>query len=261
MLFMNIDELNYLGDGAWNRFEDDRAFAYFSLSAEKGDAYGAFRLAECYDYGRGVCVSKSRAAELYRISCEKGYEPAREHSDWLSSHPEFVRMVDGEPYSPLDEEIGRMQRECRTHLAEFNASFDQNILHSLLHMREGAYVEAPLLCDFGENIHMGYHSYMGMNCLVLDSAPVYIGANVSIGAGVQIYTPSHPLDAEERSRGLIIAKPVIIEDDVRIAPGAIICPGVTIGKGAIITEGAVVHRSVPAGCRALGNPAQIESLN
>lgn len=43
----------------------------------------------------------------------------------------------------------------------------------------------------------------------------------------------------------IIAKPVIIEDDVWIGLNVTILPGVTIGKGAVIGAGAVVTKDVP----------------
>jgi acetyltransferase-like isoleucine patch superfamily enzyme len=50
---------------------------------------------------------------------------------------------------------------------------------------------------------------------------------------------------------------VIIEDEVMIGANSTILPGVTIGKGAIVSAGTLVHKSVPAGSFAGGNPMRI----
>lgn len=223
-----------------------------------GDAEASWELAQCYDYGRGCRISKSKARDYYLRSYELGKGDAAFHFEWLRDHPEYVKMIDGEYYNPGDEEITRRQHKCRECIDRFNTSHDMPILHDLLPgLRERANVriDAPFLCDFGDNIYIGANSYVGMNCLMLDSAPIYIGERVVIDAGVQIYTASHPLNAEERSKGLVIAKSVVIEDDVYIGPGAIICPGVTLGKGAVVAAGAVVTHDVQPGYRAQGNPA------
>lgn len=55
----------------------------------------------------------------------------------------------------------------------------------------------------------------------------------------------------------ILARPVVIEDDVWIGIGAIVLKGVRIGKGARLGAGAVVTSDVPAGASVIGNPAQI----
>jgi len=85
----------------------------------------------------------------------------------------------------------------------------------------------------------------------------------------------HPHDPNERrldaisvapqgdrsKRPKLIARPVIIEDDVWIGIGAIILKGVRIGCGARIGAGSVVTRDVPAGAYVTGNPACIEPVN
>jgi acetyltransferase-like isoleucine patch superfamily enzyme len=55
----------------------------------------------------------------------------------------------------------------------------------------------------------------------------------------------------------LVARPVVIEDDVWIGIGAIILKGVHIGQGARIGAGAVVTADVPAGVAVSGNPARI----
>lgn len=222
-----------------------------------GDANASWELAQCYDYGCGCRISKSKAQHYYQRSYEQGKEEALFHFEWLRDHPEYVKMIDGAYYNPNDEEIISRQHNCRECIDRFNASREMQILYDLLpglKEAENVCIDAPFLCDFGENIHIGSNSYVGMNCLMLDSAPIYIGNRVIIDAGVQIYTASHPLDVEERSKGLVFAKSVVIEDDVYISPGAIICPGVTLGKGVVIDAGAVVTHDVPPRYRVQGFP-------
>src|SRR5439155_15730462 len=94
-------------------------------------------------------------------------------------------------------------------------------------------------------------------CVVLDPAPVRIGSNVLFGPAVQIYTATHPLDAETRRSWKELAKPVTVGSDVWVGGGAIICPGVTIGDRAVIGAGSVVTRDIPAGVFAAGNPCRV----
>ena len=100
---------------------------------------------------------------------------------------------------------------------------------------------------------------------------IVLGRNVIISYHATLADSDfHPLDPQlrvqdaianspqgDRSlRPAIIARPIIIDDDVWIGIGAIILKGVHIGQGARIDAGAVVTRDVPAGVTVAGNPAQ-----
>lgn len=63
-------------------------------------------------------------------------------------------------------------------------------------------------------------------------------------------------NGDRSRRPHVVARPVILGDDVWIGIGAIILKGVHIGAGARIGPGAVVTSDVPAGCKVFGNPAQ-----
>jgi maltose O-acetyltransferase len=76
-----------------------------------------------------------------------------------------------------------------------------------------------------------------------------------LGPAVQIYTATHPMNAELR-RTQEYGKPVEIGADVWIGGGAIICPGVRIGSRAVIGAGSVVTRDVPEATFAAGNPCR-----
>ena len=127
-------------------------------------------------------------------------------------------------------------------------------------------IDAPFHCDHGDNILIGDNVIIGMNCIFVDNRPITIGNNVLIASGVQIYTATHPVEAEERliepdrENGVFfrtLAKPVVIEDGAWIGGGAIILPGVTVGKNSVIGAGSVVTRSVPANSVAAGNPCKV----
>ena len=118
------------------------------------------------------------------------------------------------------------------------------------------YIEPPFLCDYGYNITCGENVYFNVNCVVLDVMEVKLGSNVFCAPGVQIYTATHPLDAELR-RSQENAEPVTIGDDCWIGGGAIICPGVTIGNRCVIGAGAVVTKDIPDDSLAVGNPARV----
>ena len=51
-------------------------------------------------------------------------------------------------------------------------------------------------------------------------------------------------------------KPVVIEEDAFVGPGAIILPNVVVGRGAVVAAGSVVTASVPELTLVQGNPAK-----
>lgn len=64
-------------------------------------------------------------------------------------------------------------------------------------------------------------------------------------------------EGDRRLRPTVLAKSVVIDDDVWIGIGAIILKGVRIGRGARVGAGAVVTSDVPADATVAGNPARI----
>jgi maltose O-acetyltransferase len=119
-----------------------------------------------------------------------------------------------------------------------------------------AWIQPPFYCDYGTNIELGERVYFNFNCVVLDVCSVRIGSFTLFGPAVQIYTATHPLNAEQRRREES-GKPVDIGDDVWVGGGAIILPGVRIGSRSVIGAGSVVTRDVPEGVVAAGNPCRV----
>ena len=176
---------------------------------------------------------------------------------------EWQKMVSGELYDPGDEELVQARRRARGLLRELNALKDEQederrgILASLFGKGgESARVQPPFYCDYGTNIELGKHVFFNFNCVVLDVARVSIGDYSIFAPAVQIYTATHPLDAELR-RTREYGKPVVIGSDVWVGGGAIILPGVTIGSRTVIGAGSVVTRDIPDDVVAAGNPCRV----
>ena len=172
------------------------------------------------------------------------------------------KMLDGELYDPMDPELvadrTRARDLCQALNATKEAEADER--RRLLRARFGAggasvWMQPPFFCDYGSNIELGERVFFNFNCVVLDVCRVEIGSFTLFGPAVQIYTATHPFNAEQRRREES-GKPVHIGSDVWVGGGAIILPGVRIGSRAVIGAGSIVTRDVPAGATVAGNPAR-----
>ncbi len=177
---------------------------------------------------------------------------------------EKIKMLTGLLYDASDPELTAERDRARMLFQKINQTTedkkdDRNKLcYDLLgEAGERLWIEPPFYCDYGYNIRVGNNVFMNFNCCILDVMEVSIGDNTLLGPNVQIYTATHPLDAETRSSWLEFAKPVHIGNDVWIGGGAIICPDVTIGNGVVIGAGAVVTKDIPDNVFVAGNPARV----
>lgn len=121
-------------------------------------------------------------------------------------------------------------------------------------------IRSPFFCDYGYNIEIGENFFMNMNCVILDGAKVTFGDNVFVAPGCGFYTAGHPLDAEQRNKGLEYARPIKVGSNVWIGGNVCVLPGVTIGDNSVIGAGSVVTRDIPSGVVAAGNPCQVIRL-
>ncbi|NRY59550.1 sugar O-acetyltransferase [Clostridium beijerinckii] len=119
------------------------------------------------------------------------------------------------------------------------------------------FIEPSFRCDYGFNIHTHGLAVINYNCVILDTSPVYIGANAFIAPGVCLACSGHAIFSTQRAEGIGTSKPITIEDDVWIGANSTVCGGVTIGKGSIIGAGSVVNKDIPAGVIAVGNPCRV----
>lgn len=176
---------------------------------------------------------------------------------------ELEKMLAGELYNPLDPELVRARDRARDLCQDLNATRERDqetrrrILKELFGRGgESVWMQPPFFCDYGSNIHLGERVFFNFNCVVLDVCRVEIGDYTLFGPAVQIYTATHPMNAELR-RNQEFAKPITIGSDVWVGGGAIICPGVQIGSRVVIGAGSVVTRDVPESVFAAGNPCRV----
>ncbi len=171
-------------------------------------------------------------------------------------------MLRGDPYDASDPELVSARARARVLVARFNATVDRNEQRTILEELCGSLgvdtmIEPPLRCDYGAQITIGARSFVNFGAVVLDCAPVTIGADVQIGPSVQLLTPTHPLDPDLRRTGVEGAAPIAIGDGVWLGGGVIVCPGVTIGAGTVVGAGSVVVRDLPARVLAVGSPCRV----
>jgi maltose O-acetyltransferase len=174
------------------------------------------------------------------------------------------RMLAGDLYIADDPENARLaQRALRLADAYHRASVTddagaRSLLVELLGtVGEDAYVKPPLFVDYGENLHIGPRTFVNYNLTALDVATITIGADCQLGPGVQLLTPTHPVEPEPRRDKLEAALPIVLGDNVWLGGGVIVCPGVTIGDNTVVGAGAVVTKDLPANVVAVGNPARV----
>jgi maltose O-acetyltransferase len=171
---------------------------------------------------------------------------------------EREKMLAGELYRPDDPELVDARARARKLLDAFNAVPSAERLAGLVgHAGEGCEVVAPLICDYGWNISLGERAFLNAGAVILDCAPVAIGAQALIGPNVQLLAADHPRDPELRRSGLELAAPVTVGANAWVGAGAILCPGVSVGDDSIVGAGSVVTRDVPAGVVAAGNPCRV----
>jgi maltose O-acetyltransferase len=121
----------------------------------------------------------------------------------------------------------------------------------------GVVIQPPFRCDYGAHISIDGGTFVNYDCVMLDAAPIAIGAACQIATQVQLVTATHPIDPEPRRLGWELAAPITIGDNVWLGAGAIVCPGVTIGSDTVVGAGAVVTRDLPSGVVAFGSPAKV----
>jgi len=68
--------LYYAGISCMDAKETQKAFGFFSQSAQKGNADAAMKMAQCYRYGQGTPQDLAKAVELYTKACNNGNDDA-----------------------------------------------------------------------------------------------------------------------------------------------------------------------------------------
>jgi len=172
-------------------------------------------------------------------------------------------MLTGQLYVASDPELTQDRLNARQLLYNYNHSRPDEVekrkilLSKLFRSDTSCYIEPVFQCDYGYNIRFGENFYANFNCVILDVCPVTFGKNTFLAPHVQIYTATHPIDAQERISGHEYGQPITIGNNVWIGGNAVICPGVNIGHNVVIGAGSVVTKNLPDNVVAAGNPCRI----
>jgi maltose O-acetyltransferase len=174
------------------------------------------------------------------------------------------RMLRGELYIAGDPELAADFARAQELVARYNAAAPgaqderDRLLRDLLgHVGDDVVVRPPFRCEYGTRVSIGAGTFLNLDCLLLDVAPVTIGEACQLATRVQLLTATHPIDPGPRRAGWESGRPIVLGDNVWLGGGVIVCPGVTIGADTVVGAGAVVTRDLPAGVVAAGVPARV----
>jgi len=174
------------------------------------------------------------------------------------------RMLRGDLYLAADEELLAGRARAQALLERYNATADAEgderarLLRVLLgEVGEGVVIQPTFRCDYGSNISIGAGTFVNYDCVMLDVAPIRVGAACQLATRVQLLAATHPVDPDARRAGWESGRPITIGDNVWLGGGVIVCPGVSIGDDTVVGAGSVVTRDLPSGVVAFGNPARV----
>ena len=173
---------------------------------------------------------------------------------------EREKMPAGELYDCGDPELLERWHLAKDLIKQYNGLSSADL------KAKNVWITSLFYVDYGNNIFLGNHCEINLNCVFLDDNRIEIGDYALIGPSVQIYTAFHPADFRERfalprEKGEFAfcrtqTAPVKIGNGVWIGGGAVILPGVTIGDNVTIGAGSVVTHSIPSYTIACGNPCR-----
>ncbi|MGP1280832.1 DapH/DapD/GlmU-related protein [Serratia sp. CY31527] len=115
-------------------------------------------------------------------------------------------------------------------------------------------ITPPFFYEFGK-IKLGSNVYINASCNFLDNANISIGEDSLIGPNVTLTTANHIVDPALRHAEVITA-PITIGKNVWIGAGVVVLPGIHIGDNSVIAANSVVTSNVPANSLFAGSPAK-----
>lgn len=128
----------------------------------------------------------------------------------------------------------------------------------LAEMGENCYIEPPFHANWGgHHVHFGNNVYANFNLTLVDDTHIYVGDCTMIGPNVTIATAGHPILPELREQAYQYNAPVHIGKNCWLGAGVIIVPGITIGDNSVIGAGSIVTKDIPPNVVAVGNPCKV----
>ena len=167
---------------------------------------------------------------------------------------EWEKMLAGLPQNDRAPELEARRLVAKRLFRAYNKTTEEDIKVREEIMRQlfrsvgkNVFIEPDFICEM----------FMNFGCIIFDMGEVTIGSSVMFGPRVGIYTTNHAFDPEERTKNVVVSKPVTIGDRVWVAADVKIVQGVTIGENSIIGAGSVVTHDIPANVIAAGNPCRV----
>lgn len=123
---------------------------------------------------------------------------------------------------------------------------------------DACYIEPPLHSNFGGgHVHFGKNIYANFNLTLVDDTHIYVGDYTMFGPNVTVATAGHPIWPELRRQGYQYNAPVHIGANCWIGAGVLIMPGITIGDNVVVGAGSVVTKDIPSDVVAVGAPCKV----
>jgi len=128
----------------------------------------------------------------------------------------------------------------------FFTGIKNRIFQKLARELPGAMSLRPILHRW-RGVNIGKNVWVGYDAIIETAHPDMVTIKEGATVGIRSTIIAHFWDFQ---------KPVVLEEDVFLGPGAIVLPNVTIGRGAVVAAGSVVTNSVPPHTLVQGNPAK-----
>ena len=123
---------------------------------------------------------------------------------------------------------------------------------------EGCYIEPQFHSNWGgHHVHFGKNVYANFNLTLVDDTHIYVGDYTMFGPNVTVATAGHPILPELREQGYQYNAPVHIGKNCWIGAGVVIVPGITIGDNVVVGAGSIVTKDLPDNVVAVGNPCKV----
>lgn len=135
---------------------------------------------------------------------------------------------------------------------------DELLKEMFAEIGEGCYIEPPFHSNFGGgHVHFGKNIYANFNLTLVDDTHIYVGDYTMFGPNVTVATAGHPILPELRRQGYQYNAPVHIGENCWVGAGVLIMPGITIGDNVVIGAGSVVTKDIPSNVVAVGVPCKV----
>lgn len=115
------------------------------------------------------------------------------------------------------------------------------------------------LSNPGVGLAIGPNTYVGPHCILGAAGGITIGADVVMGAYVQLLAENHNFESSAApiNRQGVSRRGIVVEDGCWLGNSVIVLDGVRIGRNSVIGAGSVVTHDIPADAIAVGNPARV----